>query len=177
MTSASGVYKQKKEFQVQAIFTITTLFLLLINVLHIMYFGVWDSYPILEYTFFLIIIGYLGRNLALNPSLVFRLSGLSSYAIAYLSLIIIGITNIFLGDCDCLRDMPLVVDFCLNTTNCAKVNGAEEMKDSLSSTSFSFESFKNCTGTPDLVQKVGDSVKSLASGDTAKQVPTRDTKP
>mgnify|MGYP001219369928 FL=1 len=51
------------------------------------------------------------------------------------------------------------------------------MKDSLSSTSFSFESFKNCTGTPDLVQKVGDSVKSLASGDTAKQVPTRDTKP
>ena len=89
MTSASGVYKQKKEFQVQAIFTITTLFLLLINVLHIMYFGVWDSYPILEYTFFLIIIGYLGRNLALNPSLVFRLSSLSSYAIAYLSLIII----------------------------------------------------------------------------------------
>ena len=124
LTSASGVYKQKKEFQVQAIFTITTLFLLLINVLHIMYFGVWDSYPILEYTFFLIIIGYLGRNLALNPSLVFRLSGLSSYAIAYLSLIIIEITNIFLGDCDCLRDMPLVVDFCLNTTNCAKVNGA-----------------------------------------------------
>ena len=51
------------------------------------------------------------------------------------------------------------------------------MKDSLSSTSFSFESFKNCTGTPDLVQKVGDSVKSLASGDTAKQVLTHDTKP
>ena len=104
ITPISGAYNKKEFSSANNFFSYCSSY-------DILYFGLLTSYPILKYSFFLIPMGYLGRNLTLNSSLVFKYSDPSTYVTAYLSLTVIIITNVFLGDCNCLTDMSLLVDY------------------------------------------------------------------